>query len=780
MMVGPTKILTVSYGTFSCTLEGFDEPFSTMKAIAEYFRDLAANDRYFGAEPPVPDVEMLNRIAEREIQRRVETRIGEEGIVLRQTEAPAEPASVAAPVQVAPTAAAAVAPVATDVAELPAAEPEPEPEAEPVAAAEIMDQPLPPIFVADDDTIAAKLARIRAAFAAQQAEAAQPEDDMAQAADSAAFAEDFAFDLDLAELRADSVSEAEAEDLAEAEAEAEADAEPEAEPVIDLDAIMADATPAAMADTAAAHTDDDGEAGIEAVADLPEEAVATDEEPEPEATEAADVSDADLAAIFAEDEAGADAEPEVSDSKEAGPEPVAIEVADETEPTRAMDDDEAEAAFAAQDVMPETSAGAEPEAEVMAATAEEADEGYTEEEEEEEPFLLTHAEIDPEETAQDAAEAMAASDASGGDRPHDDDGMADGRDDDAAEAAIRAAFGNLADEAGAEVRAEPEALAVSEPKVEDVPEIAAEAAPEDQPLRKPGFFERARARVIRIRRDPVAEAAEDAGADLPEAAFDAGPEALPEETAATEAADPDAVSRLMDEAASKLEGAENKRRFSAIAHLKAAVAATVADRKLKANEPPVEVNEEPEDQTDLYREDLSRAVRPRRPAAEAGTQTQRPQVETKPAPLVLVSEQRIDHPADLRADPAFVRPRRVMSGALTTTDEDDDEAEEVYVSPEEVKSFAEFAERMGAADLPELLEAAAAYTSTVEGNPHFSRPQILNKVARVSDDDAYTREDGMRSFGMLLRQGKIQKVRRGQFMLTDVSRFMTEARRAAQ
>ena len=53
-MNATNKILTVAYGTFSCTLEGFDDPLAAMREVVAHFQEVADRDRSFGAEPAKP------------------------------------------------------------------------------------------------------------------------------------------------------------------------------------------------------------------------------------------------------------------------------------------------------------------------------------------------------------------------------------------------------------------------------------------------------------------------------------------------------------------------------------------------------------------------------------------------------------------------------------------------------------------------------------------------------------------------------------------------------
>lgn len=114
-MESQNKVMTVSYGTFSCTLDGFDDPFTTMQLVAEYFRKLAAEDRYFGGEPLQPDSNALHRIAQDANPYKVDAEATETGVTLRKAAvvdaAPSAPA-------VDNTPAPAPAPVAEDPAPL--------------------------------------------------------------------------------------------------------------------------------------------------------------------------------------------------------------------------------------------------------------------------------------------------------------------------------------------------------------------------------------------------------------------------------------------------------------------------------------------------------------------------------------------------------------------------------------------------------------------------------------------------------------------------------------
>ncbi|MGJ8611311.1 MAG: hypothetical protein ACSHWY_09460, partial [Octadecabacter sp.] len=214
------------------------------------------------------------------------------------------------------------------------------------------------------------------------------------------------------------------------------------------------------------------------------------------------------------------------------------------------------------------------------------------------------------------------------------------------------------------------------------------------------------------------------------------------------------LNRLMTKTDAQLKEPEGSRRRDAIAQLKAAVAATEAARQVG------EVDDGDQDVENAFRNDLSEATEtesaPRQLAIAPPTaRTDR----QRPAPLKLVPAQRVDV-KDAEETDAPVIPRRV----ITPT------ADKVATS---AGSFAEFAEDMGASQLPDLLEAAAAYTSFVEGAGEFSRPQILRRARAVASDE-FNREDGLRSFADLLRAGRFTKVRNGRFQVADDSRYNPE------
>ncbi len=894
-MVGPNKILTVSYGTFSCTLEGFEEPFSTMKAIAEYFRDLAADDRYFGAEPPQPDAAMLHRIAEREVQRRVEAQIGQDRVILRASEpatadsvpmpaptvsfaaTPGLSESVAAKLQrlrdasrgvptrpdVAPAAAVAnpPSPVAQviDAVVVPAAPAAAvamsEPVAEPPVADPVAEVGTAPVVVADpveETPVVEEIAIVPMAKTVgeepvaeqtvpeptDEAPVPQPLDQTADFIDAAVLedevveavvieaaiaepaasevtAEDnaegiavevFAVEEMVVQAAEEPAAEAaafvapQAETVPEPEAAAEPVAAPPAEAEPDLSALLAALAPQAVeavdepAAEASPASDDNTLALIAAIAapetaaDVAEAAgdapldVAELSDMRPEQAEDAAEAESFAAEMQAEEEPAAEtpAEPEMAGDAPVEPEAPTVEAMAEVAAPDAPAD------FAPDALEPETAADAdadavqaEPEAAETPAEPETAD-VESAETAAEDPVADVPAEPEPAEAAAPQTEA------------EDSDAAAD-----AAVTRLMAALGAAPAESPS--AGEP-APAPAQPDAPADEAEAALAAALSEPLPEP--MEPPRARVIKIRRiertaapaaEPVAEAAP-ASALAPEAEVELERELASlatQEPAALrphlpEAADDGDVQRLIDEANSQLEGPENRRRHSAIAHLKAAVAATVADRRV--------VGTTPEDtgvREAAYRDDLEKVVRPRRPVAP-GTSVGRPAAPAaRPAPLVLVSEQRIDRPAATDAPSAAptgpvmpVRPRRPAASAALSVAPDpvEDDADAAlddgnFFSPS--KSFAEFAEALGADALTDLLEAAVAYAALVEGRPHVSRPQMMRHVGSVRPDAEAEREDLLRSFGTLVREGRIERVKAGQFALPDTSGVLAEARRIA-
>ncbi|KAA0916051.1 hypothetical protein FLO80_09975 [Aquicoccus porphyridii] len=655
-MVNTNKILTVSYGTFSCTLEGFDDSFGTMKAIAEYFRDLASDDRYFGAEPPTPDAEMLARIAEREIERRVDAHFDQNRIVLR-----AGPGSTL-------TAAAAA-----------------DPEAE---KDEITDDATENLTPRDND----------------QTRPEQPSEPR------------------------------ETEQLAEA---------PTAPEAIEA----APNTPDSAAKDPVGHKADDaspqeGESATQL--DAPIHAPIPAAGPEPESVAAklqrirAVVSQAETAdtptAAYSEDEHADDLLSEAHDDIEA-----AMDIDDETEMRRSDFDDSDEDTSNENDTISSLLARFD--------TPDDDDEDLFDETEDEAlTFDIGDDEIEADQPASDTPPVRAR--VIKMKRAEFEAAIADGKIEDDDAAADTEAETDLSPEDEADLLRELAAVE-AELTISTDDGHGDTAADDDED-----------------NRSSLIDESEDDEFDEDETGEDSINFFADEEDDTTDRTTPFAGSdaesemgRIFKETDVHLNEETGRGRRNAIAHLRAAVEANKAEIGAGGDL----AGEGPD--SEAYRDDLASVVRPRRPQAHDQADRSRRPGTARPAPLKLVAEQRVDL-GD--AEPAPVRPRRVQVATATHA--------EIAAA---TSDFAEYADTVGATSLPELLEAAAAYLSFVEGREQFSRPQLMTHVRQAEKND-FSREDGLRSFGQLLREGKIVKLKGGRFTASDSISYRPDARYAGE
>ncbi|WP_214567105.1 hypothetical protein [Aliiroseovarius lamellibrachiae] len=785
-----------------------------MTSIAEYFRDLAADDRYFGAEPPTPDADMLHRIAEREIQKRVEARVEDDGVVLRQADS--EPSTQTA---VGATLVAADHLLASehdlpDAEEMPTAqELSQDAVAQDIAAeapvaegmqivdriADAGDDLSPAVPLAGDtpdaphaperDSIADKLQRIRAVVDEKRAEGEAAFVAADQYTEDQNAAELFDDGDDLEPIDTDAAPEDAALEIETASTEAsQEDASSKEHSAVDtledVDAFEDDAaTDLNAGDTHAdAPQEDTTKAAENAAPEAPTLGV-----PPSKSTDARFVySEAPVV-----DDTAKDAATSTSDEVEQGAEDL-VQVASETdEDTPENTPENADVEDLENGEGADTISGILSRLQSTDAPAEPVDQDLPAED-------VDHADAPTSvETASDDLNAETSALASlvnstlGDEQPSETSvENAENIFTDEAEKTAPEAPQNVAEPETEEASTPPRKPRVirvrhikgAQPETAPAPQAAPASQDNENSMLTPEDEAELMAELAaaeeqaRIETDDAAPEAETAQVDETSEAVSEIDELASELAKIEDTTDAPrltafddsgvgksdaALDRILAETNTQMESTEVTRRRTSIAHLKAAVMATRADEETKNDL----AEGKDTDSVDPYRNDLARVVRPRRPG-KPDTQARRM------PPLVLVSEQRIDDASKI-AEPATqtaeaVRPRRVVRSAQIAQEMDDTSQDKAAPGD---PVFAGYVEETGAKEMGELLEAAACHTVLIKGNETFTRPQVMSIVRKYQGFDVFSREEGLRAFGKLLREGRIKRLKRGQFELTDTTRF---------
>ena len=223
-----------------------------------------------------------------------------------------------------------------------------------------------------------------------------------------------------------------------------------------------------------------------------------------------------------------------------------------------------------------------------------------------------------------------------------------------------------------------------------------------------------------------------------------------------------AMSRLLDKTNNQMEAPENKTRRNVMAQLRSAFAMILADQtnpKVVLREPPSKGAGTASDQTP----EPEPLIEKQTPAAAPS-----PPILRLPPELMIASQASSPAQAKSPTMPPPTVQQRDQTDRRTTNIPND---KTIDVAPSEKVtevttdiSFAEFAAKLDARALQDLLEIAVVYLSFMKGQTYFSGPEIM-QLLRKQLAERFDKDTSWKCFHAMRRDGKIEKLGPAKFRI---------------